>query len=64
MTSRMTHNPHDWYGSYNMLGLVGSLYCRIYPWACRCGALKKADGTIVEPVRGQLVGEGSGQNNH
>lgn len=55
MTGRMTHNPHDWRGSYNMLGLVGSFWRYVYPWACRCGALKHADGTIKEPTRGQRV---------
>lgn len=55
MTSRMTHHPHDWRQSVNLLGLVGSLYRNIYPWACRCGALKNADGSVLEPTRGQKV---------
>ena len=48
------HTPHlpiehIWRRSADLLGLVGDLYPRIYPYACQCGALRREDGTIVEP---------------
>ncbi len=37
---------HDWQPSHILLGLVGSFWRYVYPWACKCGALKNVDGVI------------------
>ena len=42
-------HKHKWLSSYHYLGLVGNLYRGIWPYVCECGALKKFDGTILEP---------------
>lgn len=43
-------HEHKWLSSYHHLVLVGNLYRWIYPFVCECGALKKHDGTILEPT--------------
>ncbi len=51
-------HEHKWLSSYHHLGLVGNLYRWIYPFVCECGALKKHDGTILEPTGHRRTAEG------
>ena len=50
MSNNLDHK-HTWKDSRQVVGLVGDLYWRMYPWACECGALMKADRTIPEPTK-------------
>ena len=59
-------HKHQWESSYGLLGLVGSLYCHVWPLACKCGALAKTSywgevGEILEPAnrRGEVKDEKS-----
>ena len=50
----MSKHKHEWRNSYTELGLVGSLYRHIWPYVCKCGALRKYDyygGEILEPQK-------------
>lgn len=40
---------HVWKDSRGFF--VGSLYPDIYPWYCECGAFRKGDFTILEPLK-------------
>ncbi|MEK6860797.1 MAG: hypothetical protein AABY07_02390 [Nanoarchaeota archaeon] len=48
MTKMKEIHKHEWYNSYDKIGLVGNLYRYIYPWACECGALKNSDLVVIE----------------
>ena len=50
-------DPHRWVDSRKAegLALVGSLYCRIYPHVCRCGAMRRYDGRVIEPEPAKLM---------
>ncbi len=45
---------HRWFDSRQIF--VGTLYPSIYPYACQCGALRKADGEIT-PSSQRVVSE-------
>ena len=45
----MPEHKHEWKSSYVEIGLIGNLYRHMWPFCCACGALKKYDGTILEP---------------